>query len=573
MRSAIAAALLLCAASRSGAAATPTPTPSPSSTPRIAEPAKGVAPAEGVKSVALLAHAPSVPGAVLLAKTVGDVLAASGIEVRTGSGLVERMGATVVDPFAIVRKHVTAASQRYLTLDLPAADAELRAAEDALVPQLADPESVLWTRRILELRAVVLMAQDRVDASTEKLSALFLLDPEYRADERFLSPLFAPAFDKAAEGAALAPRGTVTVRTQPVGAEIYVDGKSQGLAPATLDLRAGQHVVQATLWGHGSAGATLRVDPSVPGDLTLTLSPLDAAGDLRSTARSIATGLLPSGRPQAAAFVRTLSQSDAVAILLARPSADGTLLSGEVHWDDPRIPPSRTPEFRLTSIASANARALASGLEKILSGPKPKPVVWKGRYIPPEVPDPFTLQLALGRVDNYGTGWRKTDIPNRLTGGTLNLTGIFRQQEQEHVAFDWTFAFGFMNGSVCYGGTGPENCKTVSSNQTFLDVSPRLELRGWGVFGYGGAGFGIGNHEMQIQVVPDAPVQTDTVVVARAFAVAGVGYQITKKVRLVWEEKIATAQGTFPTTITREYNAKHLNVGGIMSQGAITYRF
>lgn len=550
----------------------PSPAPAPAATPRIAEPARAVAEPAGVESVALLVHAPAVPGALSLAKTVADVLSASGIRVRTGRALLETLGAPSADPFSPVRVHVAAASKHYLMLDLAGADAELRAAEDALVPLLPDPEAVIWTRRILELRAVVLMAQERVDASTEKLSALFLLDPEYRADERFLSPQFQPAFEKAAEEAALAPRGTFTVRSDPPGAEIYVDGKPVGIAPVMLELRAGQHVLQGMLNTRSAAGVAVRVDPSVPGELTLSLPALEGDALRAALARSVATGVLPGGRAQVATNVRRLSKSDAVAVVLARPSLDGTLLSGEVHWDDPRIPPSRTPEFRLTSVASANARALANGLEKILSGPKPEPIVWKGRYIPPEVVDPFTLQVALGRVDNYGTGWSKTDIPNRLVSSTLNFTGVFRQQEQPHVALDWAFAVGVISGTKCYGGPA-ESCRTITSNQLFLDIGPRLDFRWNRVSAFGGAGLGVGNHEMRIQPVPDAPVQSDTVVVARAFLLAGFGVQVTRNVRIVWEEKIATAQGTFPTTITRDYDAKHLNVGGITSQAGVSYRF
>lgn len=539
------------------------------------QPVRGPAESEHAREVALLAHAPAVPGAVALTKTVGDVLAAAGHEVRTGSGLLAAIGAPTDDPFTEVRSHLHQASKLYLAFELAAADAELRTAEEALASLLHDPDAVSWTRRILELRAIVLMAQDRTDASTEKLSQLFLLDPDYQADARFLSPQFAPAFEAAAETAALAPRGAVTVRTEPPGADVYADGRFAGVSPVTLDLRTGQHVLQAFLAGYRWVGAAVRVD-GTPGELTMTLTPLASSRErLLVASRSVATGILPAQRTRFLREVRELAGSDAIAVVLARPTADGTLLSGEVHWDDPRIPPTRTPEFRLTSVASANARVLATGLERILDGPKPAPVVWRGRYIPPEVPDPFTLQLGMGRVDNYGTGWRKTDIPNNLISSTLNLTGLFRQQEQPHVALDWAFTIGAINGSNCYGG--PEDaCRSVTSGQVFLDIGPRLELRARRVFGYGGLGLGVGNHEMRIhdtRVNPEAPVFADSVVVARGFLVAGVGFQATRKFRVLWEEKVATAQGTFPTTILDDYDTKHLNVGGLTHQLGLTYRF
>jgi hypothetical protein len=55
---------------------------------------------------------------------------------------------------------------------------------------------------------------------------------------------------KTAHGAQSADAGTVIVASAPTGADIYVDGKFVGDAPATLTLAPGKHAVRVSLNGY-----------------------------------------------------------------------------------------------------------------------------------------------------------------------------------------------------------------------------------------------------------------------------------------------------------------------------------
>jgi hypothetical protein len=57
-------------------------------------------------------------------------------------------------------------------------------------------------------------------------------------------------------------KGRLDVRSEPVGAEVYLDGQFRGLAPLALDdVRAGPHVVRAEKTGHDPATVSALVSP------------------------------------------------------------------------------------------------------------------------------------------------------------------------------------------------------------------------------------------------------------------------------------------------------------------------
>jgi hypothetical protein len=60
----------------------------------------------------------------------------------------------------------------------------------------------------------------------------------------------APADDKAKADAKPAPTGVIKLESTPAGAEVWVDGKFIGNAPAQLKLAPGKHTIKVTAPGH-----------------------------------------------------------------------------------------------------------------------------------------------------------------------------------------------------------------------------------------------------------------------------------------------------------------------------------
>jgi hypothetical protein len=76
------------------------------------------------------------------------------------------------------------------------------------------------------------------------------------------------------DDAQAAARSAVAVVTTPDGAEVFINGKSQGLAPVNVQLAVGEEVtVHAELLGHVAASETLRV-AATPATVRLELVPV-----------------------------------------------------------------------------------------------------------------------------------------------------------------------------------------------------------------------------------------------------------------------------------------------------------
>ena len=67
--------------------------------------------------------------------------------------------------------------------------------------------------------------------------------------------------------------GTVTITSDPDGAEIFVDDKFHGNTPAILKIAAGSHVILLKLPGHADWRRTLEVLKSSRTSLKATLEP------------------------------------------------------------------------------------------------------------------------------------------------------------------------------------------------------------------------------------------------------------------------------------------------------------
>lgn len=75
----------------------------------------------------------------------------------------------------------------------------------------------------------------------------------------------------------------VSVSTDPIGAEVFVDGELAGRTPATLELEAGEHEIEARLTGHNAWRDKVLVEADAPQTLPpITLAPADGRIQLAS---------------------------------------------------------------------------------------------------------------------------------------------------------------------------------------------------------------------------------------------------------------------------------------------------
>jgi len=90
---------------------------------------------------------------------------------------------------------------------------------------------------------------------------LLLLDPHLQLPKTAYEGFVIDLFSKVRASLAQQPRGSLAIKTQPPGGNLYLDGKLHGVTPDSLDgLIAGNHLVVVKLPGHQNWGKVVRID-------------------------------------------------------------------------------------------------------------------------------------------------------------------------------------------------------------------------------------------------------------------------------------------------------------------------
>ena len=84
-----------------------------------------------------------------------------------------------------------------------------------------------------------------------------------------------PAQAMATSGATAEGVATVSLSTNPDGADVYVDGQFNGNSPATLKLKPGKHTIRVSMTGYGDWTRELTTDSGSSVHLTATLQKAD----------------------------------------------------------------------------------------------------------------------------------------------------------------------------------------------------------------------------------------------------------------------------------------------------------
>ncbi len=108
-----------------------------------------------------------------------------------------------------------------------------------------------------------------------------------------------PADDDEAVGPAPVLTGTLTVRSEPPGATLFVDDREVGTTPARVpDLATGSHRVRLVLAGHREHEGALEIRANETNAVSQTLAPLEAEGPVAHGRMTL------TSRPPAEVFLR-----------------------------------------------------------------------------------------------------------------------------------------------------------------------------------------------------------------------------------------------------------------------------
>ncbi|GMU62201.1 MAG: hypothetical protein AMXMBFR34_39640 [Myxococcaceae bacterium] len=153
------------------------------------------------------------------------------------------------------------------------------------------------------------------------IEAIVPLDPKAEFSSSFFSPdliKFAEAQRKLAENA----KGEITVRTEPPGARVWVDGQYRGTSPVLVaGLSAGRHLVAATAQGFALTQVELP-----PGEHLVKLEPAEMAPALKQATARVTADPEGPGRDAAVRDLGRAMKVEQVLLVVARKSPAGELL-------------------------------------------------------------------------------------------------------------------------------------------------------------------------------------------------------------------------------------------------------
>ncbi|MCC6332734.1 MAG: PEGA domain-containing protein [Myxococcales bacterium] len=153
------------------------------------------------------------------------------------------------------------------------------------------------------------------------IEAIVPLDPKAEFSSSFFSPdliKFAEAQRKLAENA----KGEITVRTEPPGARVWVDGQYRGTSPVLVaGLSAGRHLVAATAQGFALTQVELP-----PGEHLVKLEPAEMAPALKQASARVTADPEGPGRDAAVRDLGRAMKVEQVLLVVARKSPAGELL-------------------------------------------------------------------------------------------------------------------------------------------------------------------------------------------------------------------------------------------------------
>ncbi|MBI3180990.1 MAG: PEGA domain-containing protein [Myxococcales bacterium] len=185
------------------------------------------------------------------------------------------------------------------------------------------------TDTLMYLGAAALAGGDR-RAADEAFSDLTRLRPEYRVDPSQFAPTVVEAFERVQRARLKVPRGRLTVSSDPILAEVYVDEVAAGMTPVSLPLTVGEHAVRVELPGHSVWVRRIAVTSYDKLEMEATLSLHPGAEALRTLEGLLSQGGDPASMLNAGAALAAALDAPGV-IVAALGLTDEAYLLSVVH--------------------------------------------------------------------------------------------------------------------------------------------------------------------------------------------------------------------------------------------------
>jgi hypothetical protein len=159
------------------------------------------------------------------------------------------------------RKALVAAKEALRELEFEKAAQEAAASAAAFEKMGGYLDPYERYKEALLVRAVALAMMADVEASERAFLALLVQDARFTIPKGSYKPAVVSLFEETRGKLADVPRGSVSIKSNPPGAAVYLDGQLAGYSPTTLPgVPAGKHLLVLKLPGYENWGQTVQVE-------------------------------------------------------------------------------------------------------------------------------------------------------------------------------------------------------------------------------------------------------------------------------------------------------------------------
>lgn len=356
-----------------------------------------------------------------------------------------------------LRRQLEAAQMQFYSGEYGKAEQELSAAA-ADIDKLPPGKARVELLSALDLTyGLLLKGTGRQEDADERFAQVLRIQPEYRMDPDYFSPLTRRRFDRIRRALAVGKRQHLVVKSTPAGAEVTLDGKAFGRTPLSIELPPAVYALRLAREGALSFPHTL----DLHSDQTVVV---DLAFEGAVQARRVPCVVNPSDendRLSKAARVGNLVQADDAVVLRLDPRGGGptwltaTLIDlpagqkireGSLKLENPNQPAQGLDDlvtFLLTGQPTGNVVAAPVGLAPVAARRASQAAPEPYRAAPVLVPDSLPQENVLTRTE---TPWRwKKTAAYGASGLGVALLGVGTAMELSS-ANAWSQFDGYYTG-------------------------------------------------------------------------------------------------------------------------------
>ncbi len=220
------------------------------------------------------------------------------------------------DPLGAAEDLYNQAFARYDDLDLPGAVEMAEKAIEKIELGAAYVDDLTLAVKILHLIGSCHTLNGDLNAASDAFLRAYAINPAMKPDANIFPPDIIDVFDAVGQGASEVGTGTISVKSKPKEASVYLDGMPMGVTPVKIDnVLVGKHIIRLVKPGYQFFGSVLTVEKGKSKSLDAKLQEVPGVSRVISEIDKI-PGLIPKGMNSTLPSLNTIAKDLGVEQLL-----------------------------------------------------------------------------------------------------------------------------------------------------------------------------------------------------------------------------------------------------------------